>query len=416
MNQYMSTNNDIRVSGDRLWHRLMHLAEVGLTEKGGVNRQALTDSEHAAWRLLIEWGAGAGLCASTDAAANLFLTLKGSDPDLAPVVAGSHLDTQPTGGKFDGAYGVIAALEAVTALSQNGITPARDIIVVAWMNEEGSRFAPGMMGSEAFAGVRSLDEIRRVLDSSGISTGAEIDRIHAVFKDIEMRPLGFDMFAYIEPHIEQDVVLEREQKTIGIVTGIQGKKTYEIEIGGTKGHAGTVAMALRRDAMLAFARIAHALGEQIGGYDEDVKFTIGRLETYPNAPSVIPDKVTFRVDLRHPDNEALERCSEKLKAVCVQYASPCTVSVTELVSAPSNVFDVELQRRIQVAAQHRDLPSMEILSFAGHDARHMARLCPSAMIFIPCKEGISHDEREWAEPEHVTAGAQVLLDVLQALS
>lgn len=415
MNQCMSTTSDIRINGERLWQRLMRLAEIGATEKGGVNRQALTDSEHDAWRLLIQWGNESGLRASTDDAANLFLTLAGDNPDLPPLMAGSHLDTQPTGGKFDGAYGVIAALEAVTALAEHGITPPRNIVVVAWMNEEGSRFAPGMMGSEAFAGVRSIKEIRSVFDSNGISTGTEIDRIHAAFKDIDLRPLGFEVCAYIEPHIEQDIVLEREQKTIGIVTGIQGKKTFEIEIDGTKGHAGTVAMSQRRDAILAFARIAHALGEHIGGYDADVKFTIGRVETYPNAPSVIPDKVIFRVDLRHPDNDALENCSEKLKSLCTQHASPCTVSVTDLVSAPSNTFDTGLQRKIHAAARHRELPAMEILSFAGHDARHMASLCPSAMIFIPCRQGISHDESEWAEPDHVTAGTQVLLDVLNAI-
>src|SRR5690606_11265964 len=202
-------------------------------------------------------------------------------------------------------------------------------------------------------------------------------------------------------HIEQDVVLEQAGKVIGVVTGIQGKKTFEIAISGAKGHAGTVAMADRQDAILAFARIACALEGQDGGYDAAVKFTIGRVEAYPNAPSVIAEKVVFRVDLRHPDNDALENCGAKLKLLCAQHASPCTASVTELVSASSNGFDPDLQRRIGAAAKRRQVPAMKVLSFAGHDARQMARLCPSAMIFIPCRNGISHDESEWAEPEHV---------------
>jgi N-carbamoyl-L-amino-acid hydrolase len=171
-------------------------------------------------------------------------------------------------------------------------------------------------------------------------------------------------------------------------------------------------MADRRDAVLAFARIACALEGQVGGYDAVVKFTIGRVEVYPNAPSVIAEKVVFRVDLRHPDNDALENCGAKLKLLCAQQASPCTASVTELVSASSNGFDPDLQRRIGAAAKRRHVPAMKMLSFAGHDARQMARLCPSAMIFIPCRNGISHDESEWAEPEHVKAGGQLLLDVL----
>jgi len=402
----------LRVDGGRLWQRLMRLAEIGATCKGGVDRQALSDGEHEAWRLLIGWAEDAGMRPSTDAAANLFLALPGSTPELPPILIGSHIDSQPTGGKFDGAFGVLAALEAATAISEGGIQPPRDIIVVAWMNEEGSRFAPGMMGSEAFAGVRSLEVIRSARDQAGISVGEEIDRIHAAFPGLERRPLGFKPFAYIEPHIEQDIVLERENKVIGVVTGIQGKKTFEIRISGEKGHAGTVAMTERKDAVLAFARIAAALESEIGRADPDVKFTIGRVEVHPNAPSVIPEQVTFRVDLRHPDNEALDRFGDTVRNLPASHAAPCRSMVTELVSAPSNSFDPSLQERIAAAARRRGYPAIPLLSCAGHDARHMAPLCPSAMIFIPCRGGISHAENEWAEPAHVTAGGQVLVDVV----
>lgn len=403
------------IDADRLWQRLMQLAEIGATPKGGVDRQALSGGETKAWRLVIRWATEAGLVAETDAAANLFLVWKGRDPALAPIMAGSHLDSQPTGGKFDGAFGVMAALEAVTTLIATGLKPDRDVIVAAWMNEEGSRFAPGMMGSEAFAGVRSIEAIRAVKDVKGITAGAEIDRQLANFPDLARRRLGFPLFAYIEPHIEQHTLLEQAAKTIGIVTGIQGKKTFEITIEGAKGHAGTLAMAARRDAVVAFARIMTRLQDQVGSIDSDIKFTVGQVLIEPNAPSVVPERVRFRIDLRHPDNAVLDRCGELVERICAAAAKPCRASVVALVSAASNEFDQGLRELIAQSAKRRNLPAMPVLSYAGHDARQMAPLCPSAMIFIPCRGGVSHDEGEWAEPQHVAAGAQVLCDVLASL-
>ncbi len=399
------------IDADRLWHRLMRLAEIGATPKGGVDRQALSEGETEAWRLVIDWAIQAGLAAETDAAANLFLVWKGRDPSLPPVMAGSHLDSQPTGGKFDGAFGVMAALEAVTTLAATGSAPERDVIVVAWMNEEGSRFAPGMMGSEAFAGLRPMAAIRAAKDAKGISAGAEIDRQLAAFTGLPRRPLGFPLFAYVEPHIEQHTLLEQAERVIGIVTGIQGKKTYEVTIEGTKGHAGTLAMRDRRDAVVAFAEVMSRLQAQIGRLDR-IKFTVGQVLVEPNAPSIVPERVRFRIDLRHPDNGVLEKCGELVERISVAAAKPCTASVTPLVSAASNEFDTGLRELIAGSARQRGFPAMPLLSYAGHDARQMAPLCPSAMIFIPCRGGVSHDEGEWAEPQHVAAGAQVLCDVL----
>lgn len=399
------------IDADRLWQRLMRLAEIGVTPKGGVDRQALSEGETEAWRLVIGWAEEAGLVAQTDPAANLFLVWEGRDRSLPSLMAGSHLDSQPTGGKFDGAFGVMAALEAVTALAATGYTPERDVIVVAWMNEEGSRFAPGMMGSEAFAGIRPIAAIRAAADAKGISAGAEIDRQLGAFPDLARRPLGFPLFAYIEPHIEQHTLLEQAEKTIGIVTGIQGKKTYEVTIEGTKGHAGTLSMRDRRDAVVAFAEVMSRLQAQIGRHDH-IKFTVGQLLVEPNAPSIVPERVRFRIDLRHPDNAILDRCGELIERICVAAAKPCNASVTPLVSAASNDFDADLQELIAKSAERRGLLAMPVLSYAGHDARQMAQLCPSAMIFIPCRGGVSHDESEWAEPQHVAAGAQVLCDVI----
>lgn len=406
----------VAIDADRLWSRLEALAAIGATADGGVDRQALTNGEAVAWRQVIAWGGEAGLVASTDPAANLFLAWRGRDPSLAPVIAGSHLDTQPTGGRFDGAFGVLAALEAVTALAGAGVVPERDVVVVAWMNEEGSRFAPGMMGSEAFAGVRPLTRIRAAVDAAGTTAGAEIDRLLAAFPQLPRRPLGFPVAAYLEPHIEQNTLLEAAGAVVGVVTGIQGKKTFEVEIRGEKGHAGTLPMAERRDAVAAFARVATALHEAIVAIDPRVLFTIGRVEVEPNAPSVVADRVRFRIDLRHPDNAVLDVCGDLVGAVAAARAAPCTATATPLVSAPSNGFDETLQGMIAEAATARGIPAMPVLSFAGHDARQMAHLAPSAMIFIPCRDGVSHAPEEWAEPDHVAAGAQVLCDVLGRLA
>jgi N-carbamoyl-L-amino-acid hydrolase len=404
-----------RIDGDRLWASLLALAECGATAKGGVNRQALSAEEHAAWRLVIGWARDAGLTASTDAAGNLFLTLPGSDPQALPVLTGSHLDSQPTGGRFDGVYGVAAALEALLALAESDVRPVCDVIAVAWMNEEGSRFAPGMMGSQAFAGVMSMAEIEAVRDAQGISVAEALAEQMAVFAELPRRSLGFPLAAYLEAHIEQGPVLEAREKVIGMVTGIQGKKTWEITLSGMEGHAGTLAMADREDALAAFSRIAQRLYEEIGGHDTMVKFTIGRLRVEPNAPSVVPAKVVFSIDLRHPDNPVLEHLGQRLLAICTEQTAPCRVAVKALVDAPSNLFDADLQAQIEASAKRREIPSLHLLSAAGHDARYMAPLCPSAMIFIPCKGGVSHAEHEWAEPTHVTAGAQVLLDTLLTL-
>jgi N-carbamoyl-L-amino-acid hydrolase len=404
------------INADRLWARLMALAEIGATPAGGVNRQALSDGEIAAWRRVIGWAQEAGLMAATDAAGNLFLTLAGRDRAAAPLLVGSHLDSQPTGGKFDGAAGVMAALEAAVSFAERGETPARDLVVVAWMNEEGCRFAPGMMGSEAFAGVRGIEAIRAVRDASGISAGEALDRLHAAFPDLARKPLGFAAAAYLELHIEQGPLLEAADHVIGIVTGIQGKKTYQVAIAGAEGHAGTLSQQERRDAVAAFARTAAALDAEIGAIDAEIKFTIGRVTVEPNAPSVVPSRVTFSIDLRHPDNLVLDAADARVGAICHQQAPPCAVTITPLADAPSNDFDSRLRERIARVALDLGQPAIAILSAAGHDARHLAKVCPAAMIFIPCRDGVSHVEHEWAEPEHVAAGASVLAQVLRDLA
>ncbi len=399
------------ISADRLWSRLMALGADGALPGGGVNRQALSAEDIAARRRVLGWAAQAGLRGAADEAGNLFLTLPGASPDLPPVLAGSHLDSQPTGGLFDGAFGVLAALEAVTAIAEAGLRPARPITVVAWANEEGSRFAPGMTGSELFAGTRRLDEVLPVTDADDVSVAAALRTVRDAFPDLDHRALGFPVHSYLEPHIEQGTVLERAGAVIGAVTGLQGKKTAELLIEGREAHAGTEPMDTRRDALQAFARVAARLGREMV-VDDRVRFTIGRVEVEPNAPSVVPARVRARTDLRHPDNAVLDRLGETLETVLAEEAPPCRASLRRLADAPSNAFDETLRAAIRRAAARHGLAALDLPSAAGHDARQLAPLAPSAMIFIPCRGGLSHHPDEWAEPAHVAAGAAVLLDLL----
>lgn len=402
----------LAIDRGRLWARLMRMAAIGGFPGGGVNRQALSDAEHTAWAQMLDWGAGIGLEPATDGAANLFLTLPGRDRSLPPLMTGSHLDSQPTGGRFDGVFGVMAALEAVIAMAEAGHIPARDITVVSWMNEEGARFAPGMMGSEVFVGLRPLTTVRATRDAAGVACGDEIDRMHRAF-GLPLRPDRIPA-AYIEPHIEQGPELEAVGVPIGIVTGIQGKMTCEVTLTGARGHAGTEPMAGRRDAVMAFARVALALQREIGDSDPDIRFTIGRVEVRPNAPSVIAGEVVFRIDLRHPENAILDAAAAQIATIVAREVAPCASRIEVLVHAPSNGFDTTLQERIAAAAALLGLGARRMASAAGHDARHLAAICPAAMIFIPCAGGISHDPAESATEADVAAGAQVLLDVLLA--
>jgi N-carbamoyl-L-amino-acid hydrolase len=386
----------------------MALGSIGATGRGGVDRQALTEGDAAAWRQLIKWSVQHGLRAERDDAGNFFLTLPGADPALPPVLTGSHLDTQPNGGMFDGAFGVLAGLEAACAIADSGVRPARSLTVVAWMNEGGGRFAPGMMGSAVFAGARRLAEIRAVTDAAGVSVGEALDKRQGAVP-LPSRPIGFPIAAYIEAHIEQNTLLEDAGLPIGIVTGLQGKKTWRIELRGTEARAATAAMAGRRDAVAAMALIISALYGEVGAADPDVRFTVGCVTAAPNGPSVVAGTASFSIDLRHPDNAVLDRLGKRVEMLCRLLANPCRVNVVRLVDWPSTVFDAKLQDWIESVADSGGHGSMRLMSAAAHDSRHMAPLAPTAMIFIPCRNGMRRAETEWAEPAHVTAGAEVLL-------
>jgi beta-ureidopropionase / N-carbamoyl-L-amino-acid hydrolase len=404
------------IDGARLWGRLMELAQCGATAKGGVSRLALSAEEIAARAQLVRWGREIGLTPFNDAAGNLFLRLAGRDPALAPVLVGSHIDSQPTGGKFDGAYGVLSALEAVTALVDSGRRPLRSIEVVAWMNEEGSRFAPGMMGSAVFAGVRRLADIEAVRDRSGVAVREALAGVLAAESDIPGRPAGFPVAAFLEAHIEQGVTLERAGDAIGIVLGIQGKRTFRVEVIGEESHAGTTPRAARRDALVSAVDIVRALETTIWDEADTVRLTIGSFTVLPNAPSVVPGRVTFSIDLRHDTADAVARLGDLVAPLCEQHRGRCQVVVTELLRDEPVVFPPDLRARLAAAAARVGASYRELPSPAGHDARYLSRVCPTAMIFIPCEGGISHNERENIQPVHAELGACVLAEAMAELA
>ena len=405
-----------RVDAERLWQLHQQLARHGATASGGVDRQALSAAEIDAWRELVGWARDAGLAAFTDPAGNLFLRLEGEDVEAAPVLTGSHLDSQPSGGKFDGVFGVLAGLEAAQAIRAAGIALHRPIEIVAWMNEEGSRFVPGMMGSAAFTGAASLDAFLPVRDAAGVTVREGLAALHAAFPELPSRPLGRPVAAYVEAHIEQGPILERDGYTIGVVTGIQGKRTFRVTVRGEEAHAGTAGLRERKDALLAAVRMIGALDSAMREGDDVVKFTVGRLDVTPNAPSVVAGTAVFSIDLRHVDSATLAALGDRIPGICGAHAGQCSVNVVELTSAMSLTFPETITRLVRESAAALGIPALDIFSAAGHDARFLHAVCPTGMIFVPCKDGVSHNPRESATAEDLAAGTRVLVNVLMALA
>jgi N-carbamoyl-L-amino-acid hydrolase len=404
------------IKGERLWDRLMALAQFGASADGGVDRQALSDAEVAARAQLVRWGEAIGLAASTDAAANLFLEFPGRKPDLPPVLAGSHIDTQPTGGKFDGAYGVLAALESVEAIIARGVHPRRTIDIVAWMNEEGSRFTPGMMGSAVFSGARQLEDILSIRDKAGTPVEPELRKVLCAEPRLPQRPFGMKPTAYLEAHIEQGPILELEKKTIGVVTGMQGKRTYRVEVAGEENHAGTSPRSVRRDALVSAVDIVRALEDAIWDREDTVRLTIGMFTVSPNAPSVVPARVIFSIDMRHPDAEKLRQIGDLIPGICRKSAGRCEATVQEFLHELPLEFPLAIRNKTRSISAALGISWMDIASGAGHDARYLHYVCPTGMIFIPCKNGISHHAAESVLEQDARAGARVLAEAMFALA
>jgi N-carbamoyl-L-amino-acid hydrolase len=404
------------VDETRLWQALMDLAAVGARSDGGVCRHALSDEDIAARRLVIGWAEARGFEASVDEAANLFIRRRGRDTDAAPVLAGSHMDSQPAGGKFDGAYGVLAGLEALIALDEAGLETRRPIDVVAWTNEEGGRFDRSCTGSSVWSGASELESYLGDIGADGVPLGEALARTLAATPNLARRRQQWTPFAFIEPHIEQGPVLETEGLSIAAVTGIQGVRWMNVEVTGKAGHAGTTPMADRRDAVQGALRAIAGLDTLMADPQDRVRFTVGRINVTPNSPNTIPEKVLFSIDFRHPDRELLEDRGGQIAQVVKDAASPCGTLLVPTLSMDPMPFPESMVTLIEASAEALGLGCRRLASGAFHDALYAARVCPTAMIFIPCRDGLSHHPAEWAEPRHCADGARVLAATLVELA
>ncbi len=412
MNKPVDTRLDaLTINGDRLWQSLMELAQIGGTPKGGVCRLALTDLDRQGRDLVVGWARDAGLTITTDRIGNVFMRRAGRNNALPPVVCGSHIDTQPTGGKFDGNYGVLAGLEVMRTLNDRGIQTEAPLEVAFWTNEEGSRFVPVMMGSGVFCGAFSLEHAYAAKDVDGKSVQEELARIGYIG---EQTPGDHPIGAYFEAHIEQGPVLEDADITIGVVKGVLGLRWYDCVVTGMEAHAGPTPMALRRDALQVSTRIMQEVIEIANRYPPYGRGTVGFVQVHPNSRNVIPGRVKFSVDLRNVDAERLDRMDAELRAYLaqVQQETGLSIELTEVSHFPPCPFDAGCVDAVQRAAERLGYSHMDAVSGAGHDAVYVARLAPAGMIFIPCKDGISHNEIEDAKPEHITAGGNVLLHAM----
>jgi N-carbamoyl-L-amino-acid hydrolase len=404
----MAELTNLQIDGARLWDSLMQMARIGATPKGGCNRLTLTDLDRQARDLFASWCTDAGCKMSLDEMGNMFARRAGADESLPPVMIGSHLDTQPTGGKFDGVLGVLGGLEVLRTLKDLGVATRHPIEVVNWTNEEGSRFAPAMISSGVFAGIYAQDFAYACIDHDGATLGDELQRIG--FKGdlpVGKRPIH----AMFELHIEQGPILETERVDIGVVTHGQGQFWYEVRLTGFESHAGTTPMNRRKDALVCAARIVtlvHEIGERHAPLGVG---TCGLLESYPNSRNVIPGAVFLTCEFRNPDPEKLAQMDGafriKLDEIATESGVECDLKI--VFDSPPIAFDQSCVAAVRNAAKRLGYSHRDIVSGAGHDACNIARVAPTAMIFTPCVDGISHNETETIFPQWASAGVNVLL-------
>ena len=403
---------NLKIDGERLWGELMETAQIGGTPKGGICRLTLTDLD----RQVRDWFKARcealGCTVTVDDMGAMFARRPGQRNDIPPIAMGSHLDTQPTGGKFDGVLGVLGALEALRTLVQAGYETYAPIEVINWTNEEGSRFAPAMVASGVFAGAFTRDWAWAREDRAGIDLrgGARRHRISRALSHAGQHPLS----AFFELHIEQGPILEAESKEIGIVTGVQGMRWYEVTVTGESAHTGATPMRLRKNALLGAARLVERINAIAERHKPDALGAVGLMEVRPNSRNVVPGEVFFCVDLRHPDNAVLDRLEAEYNASLAEVCDPLGLSVssTRIWDQPPVRFDAECVASVRRAAALSGFSAREIVSGAGHDAAYVSRVAPTAMIFVPCRDGISHNEAEFTSKEQCAAGAQVLLQAV----
>jgi N-carbamoyl-L-amino-acid hydrolase len=396
----------LKIDAQRLWQSLMDLARIGATEKGGVRRLTLTDADRIGRDQFVAWCKDAGMTVEVDGIGNIFARRAGTDPAAPPVAIGSHLDSQPSGGKFDGAYGVMAGLEVVRTLNDAGIRTRAPVEVAAWTNEEGSRFVPTMMGSGVYAGVYTLETALAQKDVEGVSVK---DALAAIGYAGPAKPHALG--AYFETHIEQGPILEATRTTIGVVQGALGQRWFDLAFTGQDSHAGPTPMETRRDALLAASRIVVEVNRIATTFPDNARGTVGFMQVKPNSRNVVPGEVRMTVDLRNAKDATLTAMVEELKQCVARIAAECRVEakLDEVVYFPPSEFTPELVASVRAGAQAFGYSHRDIVSGAAHDAVYMARIAPTAMVFVPCEGGISHNEIENARPEDIAAGCNVLL-------
>lgn len=403
--------NELRINGDRLWSSLMELAKIGATPKGGVKRLTLTDLDRQGRDLVTGWAREAGLSITVDRIGNVFMRREGSNPSLPPVMTGSHIDTQPTGGKFDGNYGVLAGLEVVRTLNDLKIRTEAPIEVAFWTNEEGSRFVPVMMGSGVFCGAFTLEHAYAARDTEGKTVREELERIGYLGDQVPgQHPIG----AYFETHIEQGPVLEDADKVIGVVPAVMGLSWYDCTVTGMEAHAGPTPMHLRRDALQVSTTIMQEVVAIANRYPPYGRGTVGMVQVFPNSRNVIPGQVKFSIDLRNVNDELLNRMHADILAFVdkTRTESGLEIAIERVSYYPPCPFHPDCVGAVRKATEKLGYSTMDVVSGAGHDAIYAARVAPAGMIFVPCKDGISHNEIEDAKPEHLEAGCNVLLHAM----
>ncbi|HXT80456.1 MAG TPA: Zn-dependent hydrolase [Acetobacteraceae bacterium] len=409
----MPSQTNQRIDGKRLWDSLMGFAEIGATAKGGVRRLTLTDVDKRGRDRFRGECEALGLTVRVDAIGNMFARRPGRDPNRLPVLFGSHLDSQPSGGKFDGALGVLGGLEVMRSLRDLGITTEAPLELVNWTDEEGSRFGHSLMGSGVWAGIYTQDKAYALTDTEGVTVQAALDDIG--YRGPEPAA-AFPADAYFELHIEQGPILEREEKQIGIVTGAQAQVWYDAVTIGQDSHAGTTPPSTRKDALVCAARIIDLVDRLMRSRGEDGRGTVGQLIVLPNSRNVIPGEVRFSVEFRHPDAAEVDRLDTAFTTEARAIAQACGVALdlTTLFRIPAQPFDPACVDLVRQGAAKLGYSAREIVSGAGHDAVYVARHVPTAMIFTPCKDGLSHNEAESILPEEAEAGCQVLFEAIVA--
>jgi N-carbamoyl-L-amino-acid hydrolase len=400
-----------KINGQRLWDSLMEMGKIGGTAKGGVCRLALTDLDKEGRDLFVDWCEDAGCTVRVDTMGNIFARRAGKDNSLPPVVMGSHLDTQPTGGKFDGIYGVLSGLEVIRSLNDHNIETLAPIEASVWTNEEGSRFPPAMVASGVFAGVFDLEYGLSRADLDGKTMGEELSRI-GYAGEVECGNREFK--AFFEAHIEQGPILENEKKTIGIVTDAQGQRWYEVTLTGQESHAGPTPMLSRKDALLGAAKIIDQVNRIGLDNQPSACSTVGLLQVFPNSRNVIPGEVFFTIDFRHPNDQILAGMDHELREISQRIASDLGLEMKfeQIWHSPPVPFNKSCVDSVRKAAETSGYSHQDIISGAGHDACYISRVAPTAMVFVPCENGISHNEAENADPADLAAGCDVLFQAV----